>query len=150
MTPRRFVATIKRCRPDTDLSANQLPEELRAVCARGVDDEEARRVVSKYLVANFVNDGVDALFDITDDVDALEVEAFGIHFRKGAVLPTVNASALFELKVTSAFDDVDLDEWQEENDFYFNDVVNFAWKLPVEGWDGWMTSHEGAGFGLED
>ncbi len=149
---KRFLASIEWGSADDQSPAlKDLPDDLRAVCANRVDDEAAWRVVSRHLTANFVNDRVDALFDLENDVEALEVEVYALSFRDGEVLPRVKANALFELPVKPAIDGVDLEEWQEENDLYFNDVVNFFWKLPsIEGFEGVMTNNDGAGFEATD
>lgn len=50
-----------------------------------------------------------------------------------------------EAPVVRRLAEIDLEEWQEENDVFFTGCVNFLWNVPVD-WEGVMTDHEGAGF----
>jgi len=147
MSSGRYIASIEHGQAD-DTPA-KLPAPLRkalaAATAGTLDDDGLIRAITPWLRATFVAEnisGIETLFTVTDDLEAIEIEVHSVEHRDGA-LPKITASARFLIEEVEALDDDALLAWQEDNDF-LTDAVTFSWRIGEE--DIVIGDHEGAGF----
>lgn len=69
-----------------------------------------------------------------DDYEGMEIQAskvnvVGIDF-KTQPFPKCRVEAWFDVPVKDDFDEIDLDEWQEEEGVSLSDVIAFRWDVP--------------------
>ena len=67
------------------------------------------------------------------EVEASVVHVAGFDFG-GRNIPLIKAEAWFTLEVVEGFDEVNLEEWQENNDF-FHSAVSFYWEIDPDELD---------------
>ena len=145
---RRFVAEIKRGRADEQPKA--LPTRLALLLKRARAGDDVCGDLGEFVVANFVKENVanvDDLFNVDDEVAAVDVSVYAVTFDDDALLPRITAGATFDLEVKRELNDDKLMEWQEEHDF-LTDAVNFFWHLDDDT-EIVVADNDGAGFGLD-
>ena len=97
--------------------------------------EAIQKLLGHYVQGLFLPEsisGAEQLFsDPFGESEATEVRVVGFDFSSGNI-PTVSAEAWFEVEVVDGFDEIDLEQWQEENDFLYS-AVSFGWDIDMDG-----------------
>ncbi len=114
-----------------------IPDEIKLIIQKynqsenNEDKAEYCHLLSKKLHARFVWNNIPALKSIMlcdeDSVEATETEIFHIE-SDGEYWPSVKAIAYFEIKFKKDFNNDDLLNWEQEND-YLIDCVCFYWRI---------------------
>ncbi len=118
--------------PPAFAEAKRLWEEDREGNFEAIEELLGHYVQGLFLPENI--NGAEQLFpDRAGESEATEVRVVGFDFSQGNI-PTVKAEAWFEIDVVDGFDEIDLERWQEKNDFLYS-AVSFCWDIDMDGRD---------------
>ena len=121
--------------------------------SEATDEETGKKILqllNPYLSANFVPHALDApesIIETLEDIDALEVILSGFHYN-GDLIPSINATAIFEVTFKSGVTNDDIENWAQENDEDFGFAVNFYWNFDDE--EMYLDTHSGIEFWTAD
>jgi hypothetical protein len=102
------------------------------------------------LSANFTPhalDGSESIIETLEDIDALEVILSGFHYD-GDLIPSTNATAIFEVTFESGVTNDDIENWAQKNDEGFGFAVNFLLNFNDE--EVYLDTHSGIKFLTQD
>ena len=117
----------------------EIPEKFKDahdLWSEATDEKTGKKILellNPYLSANFVPNALDGFEDIIqtqDDISAIEVILSGFHYYgDGDLIPSINATAIFEVpfKFDITYDEIE--RWEEENDESLSFAVNFYWNF---------------------
>jgi hypothetical protein len=97
---------------------------------------EAIALLEKYVGALFIPSNITNWEEIFEDPEgngcpeygAIKVKVVGLDFSRGPI-PLCKAEAWFDVPVTALAREIDIQQWQEEND-YIHSGLSFFWILP--------------------
>jgi len=115
-------------------------------------------MLSRHLKASFnpVNlPELKSLLASLDDVEAECVEVTGFDFSwnddEDSNIPSVTASATFEIEFKKDVTQADIDEWEQTAEELIGFCVNFYWQfddIEVDGWESYLDTNSGMTFEL--
>ena len=117
------------------------------------DDDAGRSVLEQlnpYLKANFVPINLEYFEEVVPDdteFEAIEVILHGFDFDDSPGLPTIAATAIFDLPFRTGLGSDELSQWEEDRDENLGFAFNFYWEFDEEevfldtssGIDWWMA-----------
>ncbi len=134
----------------------EIPEKFKDahdLWSEATDEKTGKKVLellNPYLSANFtphVLDGFEDIIQTQDDISAIEVILSGFHYY-GDLIPSINATAIFEVpfKFDITYDEIE--RWEQENDENFGFTVNFYWNF--KDVEMYLHTHSGIEFWTTD
>ena len=153
--PIKCVARVNGAVGDLEEGA-EIPQEFKDAhdLWRDVTDEETGKkilaLLTPYLSANFtphVLDESEKIIQTQDDICANEVILSGFHYD-GNLIPSINATAIFEIPFKSDVTNDDIERWAQENDEDFGFAVNFYWNF-IDA-EMYLDTHSGIEFWTAD
>jgi hypothetical protein len=120
---------------------SNVPDEISAAMEKYLQNNsdilraELIGILNKNLAANFVFENIsggEELLKFGEDLDAVMVEVMDFDPSEGRY-PIITARAIFKIPFRSDLGQIELSQWEEENDQQLADAVNFYWKAHSEG-----------------
>jgi transposase-like protein len=153
--PIKCVARVKGAVGDLE-EGTEIPQEFKDaqdLWSDVTDEETGKKILellNPYLSANFTPHALDEsenIIQTQDDISAIEVILSGFHYD-GDLIPSINATAIFEVPFKSDVTNDDIERWAQENDEDFGFAVNFYWNFKDA--EMYLDTHSGIEFWTAD
>ena len=153
--PIKCVARVNGAVGDLE-EGTEIPQEFKDaqdLWSDVTDEETGKKILellNPYLSANFTPHALDEsenIIQTQDDISAIEVILSGFHYD-GDLIPSINATAIFEVPFKSDVTNDDIERWAQENDEDFGFAVNFYWNFKDA--EMYLDTHSGIEFWTAD
>ena len=138
---------------EEDTEIQEKFKHARDLWSEATDEKTGKKILellNPYLSANFIPHALDGFEDIIqtqDDISAIEVILSCFHYD-GDLIPSINATAIFEVPFKSDVTNDDIERWAQENDEDLGFAVNFYWNF--KDVEMYLDTHSGIEFWTAD